>query len=206
MAGQRSYIAIDLKSFYASVECVERGLDPLTTNLVVADQSRTEKTICLAVSPSLKAYGIPGRARLFEVVQKVKEVNALRQAAAPNRQLTGASSSAPELADYLGKAILTQLERSVQSGQQYRSDAAYIERSMEDFNQQADRLRTAMAEIASSISAISGAVDGAVSGVTAAAGSTRGLAGDMAGIAAGMDTNQEIVGELQRQVDIFANL
>ena len=62
MAGQRSYIAIDLKSFYASVECVERGLDPLTTNLVVADQSRTEKTICLAVSPSLKAYGIPGRA------------------------------------------------------------------------------------------------------------------------------------------------
>lgn len=97
MAGQRSYIAIDLKSFYASVECVERGLDPLTTNLVVADQSRTEKTICLAVSPSLKAYGIPGRARLFEVVQKVKGVNALRQAAAPNRQLTGASSSAPEL-------------------------------------------------------------------------------------------------------------
>ena len=69
------YIAIDLKSFYASVECVERGLDPLTTNLVVADASRTEKTICLAVSPSLKSYGIPGRARLFEVVQRVKEVN-----------------------------------------------------------------------------------------------------------------------------------
>ena len=71
----RSYIAIDLKSFYASVECVERNLNPLTTNLVVADESRTEKTICLAVSPSLKSYGIPGRARLFEVVQKVKEVN-----------------------------------------------------------------------------------------------------------------------------------
>ena len=66
----RTYIAIDLKSFYASVECMERGLDPLTTNLVVADLSRTEKTICLAVSPSLKSYGIPGRARLFEVVQK----------------------------------------------------------------------------------------------------------------------------------------
>ena len=93
----RTYIAIDLKSFYASVECMERGLDPLTTNLVVADKSRTEKTICLAVSPSLKAYGIPGRARLFEVVQKVKEVNAQRQATAPNRQLTGSSSSAPEL-------------------------------------------------------------------------------------------------------------
>lgn len=75
----RVYIAIDLKSFYASVECVERGLDPLTTNLVVADESRTEKTICLAVSPSLKACGIPGRARLFEVVQKVRQVNAQRQ-------------------------------------------------------------------------------------------------------------------------------
>ena len=68
------YIAIDLKSFYASVECRERGLDPMTTNLVVADGSRTEKTICLAVSPSLKQYGIPGRARLFEVVKKLKEI------------------------------------------------------------------------------------------------------------------------------------
>ena len=75
---QRIYIAIDLKSFYASVECVERGLNPLTTNLVVADSSRTEKTICLAVTPSLKSYGIPGRARLFEVVQKVEEVNRKR--------------------------------------------------------------------------------------------------------------------------------
>ena len=65
------YIAIDLKSFYASVECVERKLDPMTTNLVVADESRTEKTICLAVSPSLKAYGISGRARLFEVVEQI---------------------------------------------------------------------------------------------------------------------------------------
>ena len=74
-ADQRQYIAIDLKSFYASVECVDRGFDPLTTNLVVADASRTEKTICLAVSPSLKAYGIGGRARLFEVVQRVREVN-----------------------------------------------------------------------------------------------------------------------------------
>ena len=73
---RRTYIAIDLKSYYASVECMERGLDPMTTNLVVADLSRTEKTICLAVSPSLKAYGIPGRARLFEVVERVKEVNA----------------------------------------------------------------------------------------------------------------------------------
>lgn len=79
---KRTYIAIDLKSFYASVECAERKLDPLTTNLVVADASRTEKTICLAVSPSLKAYGIPGRARLFEVIQRVKEVNGARLSAA----------------------------------------------------------------------------------------------------------------------------
>ena len=74
MQEQNIYVAIDLKSFYASVECQERGLNPLTTNLVVADSSRTEKTICLAVSPSLKQYGIPGRARLFEVVQKVREI------------------------------------------------------------------------------------------------------------------------------------
>ena len=91
------YIAIDLKSFYASVECVERGLDPMTTHLVVADRSRTEKTICLAVSPSLKAYGLPGRARLFEVVQKVEEINALRRAKAPGRTFTGASADEPEL-------------------------------------------------------------------------------------------------------------
>lgn len=91
------YVAIDLKSFYASVEVIERGLDPLTTNLVVADASRTEKTICLAVSPSLKAYGIPGRARLFEVVQRVREVNAARRAKAPDRTLTGSSCNAMEL-------------------------------------------------------------------------------------------------------------
>ncbi len=85
------YIAIDLKSFYASVECQERGLNPLTTNLVVADNSRTEKTVCLAVSPSLKKYGIPGRARLFEVIQKVKEINAIRRAKSPNQKFTCAS-------------------------------------------------------------------------------------------------------------------
>ena len=93
----RIYIAIDLKSFYASVECIERGLDPLTTNLVVADAGRTEKTICLAVSPSLRAYGIPGRARLFEVVQKVREVNAARLLKAPGRAFSGASCSNTEL-------------------------------------------------------------------------------------------------------------
>ncbi len=105
---KRSYIAIDLKSFYASVECVERSLNPLTTNLVVADESRTDKTICLAVSPSLKAYGIPGRARLFEVIQKVRAANEQRRMSAPKHAFTGSSSddevlrSAPEYAiDYI---------------------------------------------------------------------------------------------------------
>ena len=88
---KEQYIAIDLKSFYASVECVERGLDPLTTNLVVADAARTEKTICLAVSPSLKSYGVPGRPRLFEVVAKVREINALRRWSAPGRRFLGAT-------------------------------------------------------------------------------------------------------------------
>ena len=89
---ERTYIAIDLKSYYASVECMERGLDPMQTNLVVADPSRTEKTICLAVSPALKAYGIPGRARLFEVVERVRQVNAERQRRAPDGRLTGKSA------------------------------------------------------------------------------------------------------------------
>lgn len=93
----RTYIAIDLKSFFASVECVERGLDPLSTNLVVADKSRTEKTICLAVSPSLKAYGIAGRARLFEVVQRVRQVNRERQANSFSHRLMGASWDDTEL-------------------------------------------------------------------------------------------------------------
>ena len=97
MAKEKTYIAIDLKSFYASQECIERGLDPLTTNLVVADESRTEKTICLAVTPSLKAYGVSGRARLFEVVQKMQEVNALRRERAPERKFTGSSYDDREL-------------------------------------------------------------------------------------------------------------
>lgn len=105
---QRTYVAIDLKSFYASVECQERGLDPLDTNLVVADESRTDKTICLAVSPSLKSYGIPGRPRLFEVVQQIKEANMGRRYNAPGHRLIGQScflselNASPELAiDYI---------------------------------------------------------------------------------------------------------
>ena len=88
---EKQFVAIDLKSFYASVECVERGLDPLNANLVVADPERTSKTICLAVSPTLKRYGIPGRARLFEVLQKLKEVNGERKSRAQGNEFKGKS-------------------------------------------------------------------------------------------------------------------
>ena len=99
------YIAIDLKSFYASVECIERGLDPLTTNLVVADKSRTDKTICLAVSPSLKSYGVPGRPRLFEVVAKIKEVNARRRWGAPGKKFIGATYDNRLLLENVGFSV-----------------------------------------------------------------------------------------------------
>ena len=99
---KKIYAAIDLKSFYASVECRERGLDPITTNLVVADSSRTEKTICLAVTPSLKAYGIPGRARLFEVIEKVKAINTDRIRKASQNTFIGSSYNAIELKNNLG--------------------------------------------------------------------------------------------------------
>lgn len=99
MAKQKTYIAIDLKSFYASVECVERGLDPLKNNLVVADEGRTEKTICLAVSPSLKTHGVSGRARLFEVVERVKQVNNNRKLNINYADFKGESYNADELKD-----------------------------------------------------------------------------------------------------------
>ncbi len=132
MTDRRTYIAIDLKSFYASVECMERGLDPMTTNLVVADKSRTEKTICLAVSPSLKAYGIPGRARLFEVVQKIRDINALRRQKVPGRKLIGSSCQDFELkadpklaADYV--VAPPQMARYMEiSGEIYKIYLKYI--------------------------------------------------------------------------------
>jgi DNA polymerase V len=99
MTDQRTYIAIDLKSFYASVECQQRGIDPLLSNLVVADTSRTDKTICLAVSPALKAYGIPGRGRLYEVIRKVREINQARREAIRYQPFRGASINAKELAE-----------------------------------------------------------------------------------------------------------
>ena len=102
---EKTYIAIDLKSFYASVECVERGLDPLSTNLVVADGARTEKTICLAVSPSLKSYGVPGRPRLFEVIAQIRNVNNARRWSAPGRRLVGATYDNRVLVENPGVAV-----------------------------------------------------------------------------------------------------
>ena len=96
---ERTYLAVDLKSFYASAECADRGLDPLKTNLVVADVSRTEKTICLAVSPAMQACGIPGRARLFEVTERMRQVNAERKRKNGNRPFRGKSANADELRD-----------------------------------------------------------------------------------------------------------
>ena len=93
----KTYLCIDLKSFYASVECRERGLDPMTTNLVVADASRTEKTICLAVTPSLKEYGLSGRSRLYEVVGKVQEVNRERRKENNYKKFTNKSYNSLEL-------------------------------------------------------------------------------------------------------------
>ena len=127
-----------------------------------------------------------------------------------NGVVTGAvdylSESARELAVYLSQAVMTQLERSVQAGQQYREDSDYVGHAMESFNDKTIRLKAAMDNIAGSISSISGAIDGAVADITGVAGSTRVLVDDMAGITAGMGTNQEIVGELQKQMDVFSNL
>ena len=97
MDKNKTYIAIDLKSFYASVEAIERDLDPMTTNIVVADPSRTEKTICLAVSPSLKSYGISGRARMFETIQQVRLANAERKRNSPQKKFSGSSFDDNEL-------------------------------------------------------------------------------------------------------------
>ena len=101
----RTYVCIDLKSFYASVECRERGLDAMKTNLVVADPERTDKTICLAVSPSLKAYGISGRARMFEAIQQVKNANAERLRKAPGRKFTGSTYDDNELNKILALSL-----------------------------------------------------------------------------------------------------
>lgn len=178
--------------------------------------SISSSTNLIAINASIEAARAGAAGAGFSMV--AQEVHQLANSCAETANhiqkvsgvVTGAvdylASSARELADYLSQAIIDQLDRSVQAGRQYREDAGYIGHAMEDFNDRAGRLKAAMDEIAASISSISGAIDGAVDGVTSAAGSTRLLANDMAGITAGMDTNQEIVGELQRQMDVLANL
>ncbi len=198
-------------------KAIEQSRNVDKINILTQDiLSISSSTDLIAINASVEAARAGTAGKGFSVVaQEVRRLaDACAEAAGHIQEVseivTGAvnylSSSAQELAGYLGQVISEQLAQSVQSGRQYREDAAYIQRSMEAFNSQADRLRTAMGEITASISGISGAVDSAVSDVTGVAGSTRTLVGDLSGIVSGMDTNQEIAGELRGQVDVFANL
>ena len=176
----------------------------------------SSSTNLIAINASIEAARAGSAGAGFSIV--AQEIRQLADSCAEtatsiqqvNGVVTGAvdylSESAQELAGYLSQAIMTQLERSVRAGQQYREDSDYVGHAMEAFNDRTARLKAAMDDIAGSISSISGAIDGAVSDVTGVAGSTRTLVEDMAGITAGMGTNQEIVGELQKQMDVFSNL
>ncbi len=187
-------------------------IDILTNDIL----SISSSTKLIAINASIEAARAGAAGAGFSVV--AQEVHQLASSCAETanhiQEVSGIvmgavdylSGSARKLADYLSQAVADQLERSVQAGYQYREDSHYIGNAMEAFNDKAERLKTAMDQIAVSISSISGAIDGAAAGITGAAGSTRVLVDDMAGITVRMDTNQEIVGELQKQMDVFANL
>ena len=198
-------------------EAIEQSRNVDKISILTQDiLSISSSTDLIAINASVEAARAGAAGKGFAVVaQEIRRLaDACTEAARHIQEVSGSvtgavnylSSSARELADYLGRAIETQLDRSVRSGQQYREDAAYIQRSIETFNHQADGLRAAMEEVAGSISSISGAVDGAVTDVTGVANSTHVLVDDLAGIVGGMDTNQEIAGELQRQVEVLADL
>ena len=173
-------------------------------------------TNLIAINASIEAARAGAAGAGFSIVaQEIRQLaDSCSETANDIREISGVvtgavdhlSESAQELAGYLSQAIMAQLERSVQAGQQYREDSDYVGHAMEAFNDRTVRLKTAMDDIAGSISSISGAIDGAVSDVTGVAGSTRVLVDDMAGITSGMGTNQEIVGELQRQMGVFSSL
>lgn len=198
-------------------EAIEQSRNVDKINILTRDiLSISSSTDLIAINASIEAARAGEAGKGFAVVaQEVRRLaDACAEAAGHIQEVSGSvtgavkylSGSAQELADYLGGAIEVQLTRSVESGQQYREDAAYIQRSLETFNHQADGLQTAMEEVAGSIASISAAVSGAVTDITGVAGSTHVLVDDLAGIVGGMDTNQEIAGELRRQVEVFANL
>lgn len=176
----------------------------------------SSSTNLIAINATIEAARAGAAGAGFSVVaQEIHQLaNSCAETASHIQEVSGTvtgavdylAGSARELADYLSQAIMEQLDRSVQAGQQYREDSDYIGRAIEEFNDKAARLKDAMDQVAASISSISGAIDGAASGISGAAGSTRALVEDMAGITERMDANQEIVGELQRQMDVFANL
>ena len=198
-------------------EAIQKSQSVNQIDLLIHDiLSISSSTDLIAVNATIEATRAGEAGKGFSVV--AQEIRRLADSCAEtavhiqevSAVVTGAvnylSESARDLVDYLSQNILTQFELSVQSGQQYRKDSVYIEHSMAEFHQRTERLRNAMDEITASIAGISGAIDGALPDLTGAASSTHTLAEDMAGITARMDTNQEIVGELRRQMEVFANL